>query len=190
MYPSFPPINPCAGSSSPTGSDSFTTSPLALTSVSSTGRNKGHRQWSAPSLSPGSDVSKSVGISIGTFGKITVKRGDDGIFRSGSSVWRFHWPIQGPQAFAIIVAPISSKAAIMPSRSAVARICSEPGLTISGEATFKFFSFTCRARRLRGSNPDRTNWYTTLSGRLPSGGDSYWLSLPRQISISVLLHPA
>ena len=31
-------------------------------------------------------------------------------------------------AFAIIVAPISSKAAIMPSRSAVARICSEPGL--------------------------------------------------------------
>ena len=27
-----------------------------------------------------------------------------------------------------------------------ARICSEPGLTISGEATFKFFSFTCRAR--------------------------------------------
>ena len=45
-------------------------------------------------------------------------------------------------------------------------------------------------KRLRGSNPDRTNWCTTLSGRLPSGGDSYWLSLPRQISISVLLHPA
>src|SRR5699024_10271786 len=31
----------------------------------------------------GSDVSKSVGISIGTFGKITVKRGDDGIFAFG-----------------------------------------------------------------------------------------------------------
>ena len=62
--------------------------------------------------------------------------------RVGSSVTRFHCPIQGPQAFAIIVAPIFSKASIIPSRSAVARMRSEPGLTISGAAACNRFSVT------------------------------------------------
>ena len=49
-------------------------------------------------------------------------------------------------AFAMITAPIFMKSSIIPSLSAVARICSEPGLIISGEATLRFFSFTCLAR--------------------------------------------
>jgi hypothetical protein len=42
---------------------------------------------------------------------------------------RFHWPMQGPQALARTVAPISDRVAIWPSRSMVASICSEPGVT-------------------------------------------------------------
>ena len=51
---------------------------------------------------------------------------------SPSTSLRFHWPMQGPQALASTVAPACSKAASCPSRSVVARICSEPGVTSSG----------------------------------------------------------
>ena len=146
MYPSFPPINVCRQFFTDRFGQfhnlSFGIDQRIPQRVETkvTGNGQRHRYLR------GSDVSKSVGISIGTFGKITVKRGDDGIFAFG--VISIALPLANTRsaAFAIIVAPISSKAAIMPSRSAVARICSEPGLTISGEATFKFFSFTCRAR--------------------------------------------
>ena len=42
---------------------------------------------------------------------------------------RFHWPMQGPQALARTVAPASEKVWRVESRSRVARICSEPGVT-------------------------------------------------------------
>jgi len=45
---------------------------------------------------------------------------------------RRHWPMHGPQALARTVAPMRSSAANWPSRSSVARICSDPGVTISG----------------------------------------------------------
>jgi hypothetical protein len=45
---------------------------------------------------------------------------------------RFHWPMQGPQAFASTTAPIASKSSIWPSRWIVRWICSEPGVTHSG----------------------------------------------------------
>ena len=44
---------------------------------------------------------------------------------------RLHWPMHGPQALASTVAPIASRSASSPSRSIVARICSEPGVISS-----------------------------------------------------------
>ena len=44
---------------------------------------------------------------------------------------RSHCPMQGPQALASTVAPRASKSAMSPSRTMVARICSEPGVTSS-----------------------------------------------------------
>ena len=41
---------------------------------------------------------------------------------------RSHWPMHGPQALASTVAPMASRSAIRPSRSMVARICSDPGV--------------------------------------------------------------
>jgi len=46
-----------------------------------------------------------------------------------ASFARSHWPMHGPQALASTVAPIASRSASRPSRSMVARICSEPGVT-------------------------------------------------------------
>ena len=40
--------------------------------------------------------------------------------------------MQGPHAFARTVAPIDSKSFKYPSRSIVALVCSEPGVTING----------------------------------------------------------
>ncbi len=58
-------------------------------------------------------------------------------FRSkgGSPFWtsvRFHWPMQGPQALARTVPPTLEKISRRPSRSMVARICSEPGVMVKG----------------------------------------------------------
>ena len=44
---------------------------------------------------------------------------------------RDHWPMHGPQALASTVAPTASRSASRPSRSIVARICSEPGVISS-----------------------------------------------------------
>ena len=49
---------------------------------------------------------------------------------------RDHWPMQGPQALASTVAPTASRSASRPSRSIVARICSEPGVTSSSVLAF------------------------------------------------------
>ena len=45
----------------------------------------------------------------------------------GSMSSRCHCPMHGPHAFASTVAPIASRSASSPSRSIVARTCSEPG---------------------------------------------------------------
>ena len=48
---------------------------------------------------------------------------------------RCHWPMHGPHALASTVAPIASRSASRPSRSMVARTCSEPGVMSSGVFT-------------------------------------------------------
>ena len=52
-------------------------------------------------------------------------------------------PMQGPQAFVMTVAPNFSNRAISPSRSAVARTCSEPGLISSGHLGESPLSSAC-----------------------------------------------
>ena len=57
------------------------------------------------------------------------------VFGTPTISWeRRHWPMQGPQALASTVAPIASRVVIWPSRSIVARTCSEPGVTMKGTA--------------------------------------------------------
>src|SRR3979409_2344890 len=46
----------------------------------------------------------------------------------GSRSVRSHWPMHGPQAFASTVPPMASRSASNPSRSIVARTCSDPGV--------------------------------------------------------------
>jgi hypothetical protein len=56
-----------------------------------------------------------------------------------------HWPIQGPQAFARTTPFISLRDCIWPSRSMVARTCSEPGVTRKGTAALKPCALACSA---------------------------------------------
>ena len=47
---------------------------------------------------------------------------------------RCHCPMHGPQALARTLPPMSFSERICPSRSIVARICSEPGVIMNGTA--------------------------------------------------------
>jgi hypothetical protein len=50
---------------------------------------------------------------------------------AGSMSGGDHWPMQGPQALASTSPPMASRSASRPSRSMVARTCSEPGVMSS-----------------------------------------------------------
>ena len=58
---------------------------------------------------------------------------------------RFHCPMHGPQALASTLAPIASRSSSSPSRSIVARTCSDPGVISSGDRTLSPAAFACRA---------------------------------------------
>ena len=58
---------------------------------------------------------------------------------------RDHWPMHGPQALARTVAPIASRSASSPSRSIVARTCSEPGVISSSHLAVSPAAAACRA---------------------------------------------
>ena len=53
--------------------------------------------------------------------------------------------MHGPQALASTVAPTASRSASRPSRSIVARICSEPGVTSSSVLAVMPLAAACRA---------------------------------------------
>jgi hypothetical protein len=68
------------------------------------------------------------------------------VFGLVASSWeRRHWPMHGPQALASTVPPISLSEAICPSRSMVARTCSEPGVTMNGTAVCTPCARACSA---------------------------------------------
>ena len=58
---------------------------------------------------------------------------------------RLHWPMHGPQALASTVAPTASSSARRPSRSIVARVCSEPGVIMSSTLAVSPWAAACRA---------------------------------------------
>ena len=68
---------------------------------------------------------------------------------------RFHWPIQGPHAFARTIPPASSKVESVESRSSVARICSLPGVTKKSITGFKPAAVACFTR----SSARAMSWY-------------------------------
>ncbi|TPW12295.1 MAG: hypothetical protein FD127_2731 [Acidimicrobiaceae bacterium] len=65
------------------------------------------------------------------FGKLRLNELTIVLGRPVMLAGRSHCPMHGPQAFASTVAPIASRSAMRPSRSIVARVCSEPGVTSS-----------------------------------------------------------
>ena len=64
---------------------------------------------------------------------------------SDASRDRRHWPMQGPQALASTVPPMALNDSSCPSRSMVARTCSEPGVTIKGTAALMPSALACSA---------------------------------------------
>jgi hypothetical protein len=70
-------------------------------------------------------------------GKLRLKLVTMVLSRAGPESARSHWPMQGPQAFARTVPPMASRSASSPSRSTVARTCSEPGVIRSGDLARK-----------------------------------------------------
>jgi hypothetical protein len=130
---------PLAGSSSPTGTASFTCSP-------GVGQRVGHRvevQRAGERQRHGGlragDEGVGVGDAVVALGEVAVVAVDDGVLLAFGTSDRAHWPMHGPQALASTVAPAASKVSSRPSRSIVARTCSEPGVIISSVFTFRPF---------------------------------------------------
>ena len=74
------------------------------------------------------DEGLGVGVAVVALGKVAVEAGHDGVeLCRDRRRRRSHWPMQGPQALASTVPPMASRSASSPSRSMVARTCSEPG---------------------------------------------------------------
>lgn len=71
---------------------------------------------------------------------------------------RFHWPMQGPQAFASTIPPASSNEDRVWSRSRVARICSLPGVTKKSVAGLRPAAEAC----LTISSARVMSWYELL----------------------------
>lgn len=105
--------------------------------------------------------------------QITVERSDNRVL--ADRIIGMAFPLSDARTASIRhnSSPNLWKASIIPSRSAVARICSEPGLTIKGAATAKCFQLPDGQWKQPDLNPDKRNWYMNLSARLPSYADNH-----------------
>ena len=73
---------------------------------------------------------------------------------ASSEPWRFHCPMQGPQALARTTPPILTKASSCPSRAMVSRIFSDPGVMMNSDLALRPFaaaSLAIDAERSRSS---------------------------------------
>ena len=129
---SLPASYPLAGSTSPNGAFNFTCVPSGASMVSVVG-SKSSRPARASAITVSGLVTK-----LSVFAEPSLRLGKLrlneltmvlGLFVT--SLERSHWPMHGPHALARTVAPMASKSASSPSRSMVARICSEPGVMSS-----------------------------------------------------------
>ena len=124
------------GSSSATGATRRTSVPSGAVIVSVT-KSTSSRPVSAIAVTvSGEPMNDSVDV-LPSLRAGKLRLNDETIVFTcpGSMSSRCHWPMHGPHAFASTVAPIASRSASRPSRSMVARICSEPGDTSSGVFT-------------------------------------------------------
>ena len=137
---------PLDGSTSPRGASSFTWVPSGAWMVSVVG-SKSRRPASASAITVSGLVTKLRVLAEPSlrFGKFRLNELTMVFGLSVTSFDRSHWPMQGPQAFARTVAPIASRSASNPSRSIVARICSEPGVISSSTLLFSPCAFACLA---------------------------------------------
>ena len=137
---------PCDGSTSPTGGSSETSVPSGAVMVSVVG-SKSSRPASASATTVSGDVTNDRVLAEPSlrFGKLRLNELTMVFGLSMASAGRSHWPMHGPQALASTVAPMASRSAMRPSRSMVARICSEPGETSSGVLTIRPFADARRA---------------------------------------------
>ncbi len=144
--PSFPFSKPLEGSSSPEGGSSFTSSPLSFTKVSLNGLNES-RPLIARAVIISGDPMKARVEALPSFRRAKLRLNEvTMVFFSPSFLSsRFHCPIHGPQAFASTIPPMLVKSLSCPSRSIVARTCSEPGVTRKGVWAFSPLAVACLA---------------------------------------------
>ena len=134
--PDSPGVKPPPGSSSATGGSSSTDAPSRATSGSWTKSTSSRPVRAMATTVSGEPMNENVSA-LPSLRRGKFRLNDDTmVLRSPVSMSsRFHWPMQGPQALASTVAPMASRSSSSPSRSMVARTCSEPGVTSSGALT-------------------------------------------------------
>ena len=119
----------------PTGTDRATSSPRSLVRVSLKG-SKLTSPAKASAITVSGEVTNARVAASPSFRLGKLRLYDVTMTLAFPGVWPdsallSHCPMQGPQALASTVAPKASKSARRPSRSIVARICSDPGVTKS-----------------------------------------------------------
>mmetsp|Transcript_33922 Transcript_33922/g.100966 ORF Transcript_33922/g.100966 Transcript_33922/m.100966 type:complete len:293 (+) Transcript_33922:705-1583(+) len=132
-YVSMPGSKPLDGSSSPPGISSVSSFPSAPTSVSFSGLNVKSPAIAMAVTSSG-DATKQCVAGLPSL-RAAKLRLNDVMMELASPLAtsvRFHWPMHGPHELDSTVPPILANVSIMPSRSIVARICSEPGEMVNG----------------------------------------------------------
>ena len=92
--------------------------------------SKSSRPPSAIAMTVSGDVTKASVLAEPSlrFGKLRLNEVTIVLVSPVIASGRLHWPMHGPHALASTVAPIASRSASRPSRSIVARVCSEPGV--------------------------------------------------------------
>ena len=147
MYALRPPAKFCGGTSGAVfGGSSRNVLPSAPTRESVNGLNE-----SLPTIDSAVTIS-GLPMKFIVVGSPSLRRGKFRLYDvtivfgvAVASFARRHCPMQGPQAFASTVPLMAWSDCIWPSRSIVARTCSEPGVTISGTAACRPCAFACSA---------------------------------------------
>mmetsp|Transcript_6284 Transcript_6284/g.25241 ORF Transcript_6284/g.25241 Transcript_6284/m.25241 type:complete len:316 (-) Transcript_6284:976-1923(-) len=132
---SSPGSKPRTGSSSPTGGSSMNSLPSAPLIVSLVGL-KVSEPASVRAVTISGEATKACVLGLPSLRAAKLRLNDEMIELGSclvlSTSERTHWPMHGPHALASTVPPAFSSSACMPSRSMVARICSDPGVMVKG----------------------------------------------------------
>mmetsp|Transcript_21649 Transcript_21649/g.38589 ORF Transcript_21649/g.38589 Transcript_21649/m.38589 type:complete len:208 (-) Transcript_21649:1161-1784(-) len=141
-----PGSKPSSGSSSPKGLFSASSDPSAATSVSFSGL-KLRSPAMANAVTSSGEVTKAwvAGFPSLRAAKLRLKDVTMELASPLATSVRFHCPMQGPQELERTVPPTLLKMSMMPSRSMVALICSEPGLMVKGTLALMPASRACLA---------------------------------------------